>query len=103
MIVNLLQPSSLEAFNSDFLSLSLTVAQAAGIDAMVGCMLESKLGIAASLAVANSASNVKFTDLDGFTYLSEQPFTGGLNLNKGMDVPIDGVGFSTKPNNELKL
>ena len=81
----------------------LTVAQAAGIDAMVGCMLESKLGIAASLAVANSASNVKFTDLDGFTYLSEQPFTGGLNLNKGMDVPIDGVGFSTKPNNELKL
>ncbi len=32
----------------------LSIAAAGGVDAMVGCMLESKLGIAASLAVANS-------------------------------------------------
>ena len=65
---------------------------------MLGCMLESKLPIAASLAVANSVNNIKYTDLGGFTYLSEQPFTRGLNLNNGMDEPINGVGFSIKPN-----
>ena len=81
----------------------LVVAQSAGMDAMVGCMLESKLGIAASLAVANSVSNVKYTDLDGFTYLSEQPFIGGLLFNNGMDEPVDGVGFSIKPKNAFQL
>ena len=81
----------------------LTVAQAAGIDAMVRYMLESKLGIAASLAVANSLSNVKYTDLDGFTYLSGQSFTGGLNFNNGIDEPIDGVGFSVKLSSVFQL
>ena len=74
----------------------LTVAQAAGVDAMVGCMLESKLGIAASLVIANSVNNVKFTDLDGFTYLSEQPFEGGVELKLGMDYLVPGPGFAVK-------
>ena len=74
----------------------LTVAQAAGVDAMVGCMLESKLGIAASLVAANSVNNVKFTDLDGFTYLSEQPFEGGVELKLGMDYLVAGPGFAVK-------
>ncbi len=74
----------------------LHTAEAAGMDAMVGCMLESKLGISASLAVANSAGNVKFTDLDGFTYLKEQPFAGGVELRNGMDIPMDGYGLSAE-------
>ncbi len=82
---------------------TLTVAQAAGIDAMVGCMLESKLGIAASLVVANSVNNVKFTDLDGFTYLSKQPFNGGLNFDKGKDELVNGEGFAVQPNDEFQL
>ena len=80
---------------------ALTVAQAAGMDAMVGCMLESKLGIAASLVVANSVNNVKFTDLDGFTYLSEQPFKGGLNFENGRDDLLNGEGFAVKLNSEF--
>ena len=79
----------------------LTVAQAAGVDAMVGCMLESKLGIAASLVVANSVNNVKFTDLDGFTYLSEQPFEGGVELKLGMDYLVAGPGFAVKLKEKL--
>jgi len=75
----------------------LTVAQAAGLDAMVGCMLESKLGIAASLAVANTLSNVKYIDLDGFTYLQEQPFEGGVEMKNGMDIPISGPGLAANP------
>ena len=81
----------------------LTVAQAAGMDAMVGCMLESKLGIAASLVVANSVNNVKFTDLDGFTYLSQQPFTGGLKFENGIDELLDGKGLAVKPNSTFQL
>lgn len=68
------------------------------IDTRVGCMLESTLGVAASLVVANSVSNVKYIDLDGFTHLSNQPLTRELYFNNEMDQPIDGVAFSIEPN-----
>ena len=80
---------------------TLVAAQAAGLDAMVGCMLESKLGIAASLAVANAVNNVKYTDLDGFTYLTEQPFDGGVELRTGTDYPVDGAGLAVKRNKDI--
>lgn len=80
---------------------TLVTAQAAGLDAMVGCMLESKLGIAASLAVANAVNNVKYTDLDGFTYLTEQPFDGGVELKSGTDYPVDGAGLAAKRNKDI--
>ncbi len=80
---------------------TLVAAQAAGLDAMVGCMLESKLGIAASLAVANAVNNVKYTDLDGFTYLTEQPFDGGVELRSGTDYPVDGAGLAVKRNKDI--
>lgn len=80
---------------------TLVTAQAAGLDAMVGCMLESKLGIAASLAVANAVNNVKYTDLDGFTYLTEQPFNGGVELKSGTDYPVDGAGLAAKRNKDI--
>ncbi len=72
----------------------LITAQALGLEAMVGCMLESKLGIAASLAVANAVDNVKYTDLDGFTYLSQQPFEGGIDFRDGTDYPVKGRGLA---------
>ena len=65
---------------------------------MLGCMLESTLGVAASLAVANSISKVKYIHLYGFAHLSNQPLTRELYFNNEMDQPIDGVGFSIKPN-----
>ena len=80
---------------------TLVAAQAAGLDAMVGCMLESKLGIAASLAVANAVNNVKYTDLDGFTYLTEQPFDGGVELRTGTDYPVYGAGLAVKRNKDI--
>ncbi len=75
---------------------ALFIAQAAGMEVMVGCMLESKLGIAASLAVANSVGNVKYTDLDGYTYLSEQPFDGGVEFKGGMNYQINGSELAVK-------
>jgi L-alanine-DL-glutamate epimerase-like enolase superfamily enzyme len=75
---------------------TLFTAQAYGIKAMVGCMIESKLGIAASLAVALSAKNVVFYDLDGFQFIKEQPFDSGIEYIKGMNHLIDGKGFACK-------
>ncbi|MEM3260018.1 MAG: enolase C-terminal domain-like protein, partial [Thermoplasmata archaeon] len=75
---------------------TLVTAQAYGIDAMVGCMLESKLGIAASLAVANSLKNIKYNDLDGFTFLSKQPFEDGIVYKNGFNKPVSGDGLAVK-------
>lgn len=78
---------------------ALIVAQAYGIDGMVGCMVESKLGITASLAVANSLDNVKYTDLDGYFFLESQPFEGGVEYEEGMNKPKEGPGLAVVKNN----
>ena len=72
----------------------LFTAQAYGINAMVGCMIESKLGIAASMAVALSANNVKFYDLDGFQFIKEQPFKNGIEYRNGINVLYKGTGIA---------
>lgn len=76
---------------------TLVTAQSYGIDAMVGCMVESKLAIAASLSVASSLSNVMYTDLDGFHSISSQPFDGGVQYKSGVNTPVRGVGFASRP------
>jgi o-succinylbenzoate synthase len=73
---------------------TLFTTQAYGIKAMVGCMIESKLGIAASLAVALSSKNVIFYDLDGFQFLKEQPFEAGIEYKNGMNTLTDGKGIA---------
>ena len=77
-------------------SKTLVAAQAYGIKAMVGCMIESKLGIAASHAVASSFDNVVYTDLDGFQSISRQPFGGGVNFVNGFNVPVKGYGMAVQ-------
>ena len=72
----------------------LFTAQAYGINAMVGCMIESKLGIAASMAVALSANNVKFYDLDGFHFIKEQPFKNGIEYRNGINTLYKGTGIA---------
>lgn len=58
-------------------------AQAAHMTCMVGCMLESRLGIGASAAVAAACPNVRFADLDGFTFHAVDPVEGGLRAEPG--------------------
>ncbi len=53
------------------------VARAHGMTVMLGCMVESTLGIAAALQLAPL---VDYLDLDGALLLAEDPFTGpGMN------------------------
>lgn len=59
-----------------------SMAQASGIDCMMGCMLESKIGItaAASLSAGNPA--IAINDLDAADLMADDPIIGGISYDR---------------------
>jgi L-alanine-DL-glutamate epimerase-like enolase superfamily enzyme len=64
-------------------------ARALGLGVMIGCMLESGLGIAAGCCVAPLCDHV---DLDGNLLLRDDPCPG-VELEDGVQVPSSGPGL----------
>jgi L-alanine-DL-glutamate epimerase-like enolase superfamily enzyme len=64
-------------------------ARALGLGVMLGCMVESGLGIAAGCVVAPLCDHV---DLDGNLLLAEDPWPG-VELRDGVQVPADRPGL----------
>jgi L-alanine-DL-glutamate epimerase-like enolase superfamily enzyme len=64
-------------------------ARALGLGVMVGCMLESGLGIAAACAVASLCD---YVDLDGNLLLAEDPWEG-VRLVDGVQTPSERPGL----------
>jgi L-Ala-D/L-Glu epimerase / N-acetyl-D-glutamate racemase len=68
-------------------------ARALGLHVMLGCMVESQLGVAPAAAIASLAD---WVDLDGHLLLAEQPFTG-LRFEDGRVLPSAEPGLGVSP------
>jgi L-alanine-DL-glutamate epimerase-like enolase superfamily enzyme len=67
-------------------------ARALGLGVMLGCMIESGLGIAAGAQVASLCDHV---DLDGNLLLAHDPWPG-VDLVDGVQVPADEPGLGVR-------
>jgi len=71
------------------------IAESAGIYCMIGCMLETRLGLTAAAHVMSARTNIRYADLDGYSFHKIDPIIGGANFNRGEiilpDTPGHGV------------
>ena len=74
-------------------------ARALGLGVMLGCMVESGLGIAAACQLASLCDHV---DLDGNLLLSEDPWPG-VRLVDGVQLPSEAPGLGVQPSREAVL
>jgi len=75
------------------------IARSAGIGLMIGCMLETRLGLSCSVHLAAGLGGFSFIDLDPHLDPSQEPFTKGADFSDptwtlAPDRP--GIGISRK-------
>ena len=70
-----------------------SVARAAGMEVMVGCLDECALGIAAGLHFSLSKPNVVYADLDGHLDFTNDPIQGLFKIDRGWMYPTNDAGL----------
>jgi L-alanine-DL-glutamate epimerase-like enolase superfamily enzyme len=68
-------------------------ARALRLRVMIGCMVESQLGVSPAAQIASLAD---WVDLDGHLLLADEPFRG-LAFEDGAVLPSDGPGLGVEP------
>jgi len=76
-----------------------SIAEACGAKCMLGCMLETRLGLTAAAHLVSARSNIRFVDLDSHLQLKEDPVVGGARWEGGaITLPDDpGIGADVDP------
>lgn len=69
------------------------ICSSAGITCMVGCMIETKIGVTAGTHLALGKRIVRFADLDGYLDLKFDPAINGVKTEKGVNKIGDGAGL----------
>jgi len=83
---------------SNALKISI-IAEAANIRCMLGCMLESRIGLTAAAHVHGARKNILYADLDGSLWHSVDPVIDGMTIRNGMvTIPEKpGLGVDIDP------
>ena len=68
-------------------------AETLGVQCMMGCMLESKVGITAAASLAAGKKIVTRTDLDAAVLLAEDPVVGGVSFCKNQLLISEAPGL----------
>ncbi len=71
----------------------IQIARALGLKVMLGCMIESSVGVAAA---AQLSPLVDYADLDGNLLISNDPYTG-LRVERGKILLPDAPGLGVAP------
>lgn len=77
-----------------------SIAESAGVECMVGCMIENRIGISAAAHFAAAKKNVTRMDLDSPFLLAGEPVEGGFSVDGPRIVMSQAHGLGiTKINN----
>ena len=77
----------------------VAIARSANLKLMIGCMLETRLGLACSVHFAAGLGGFSFVDLDPHINPAHDPFTGGPDFSDPMYTLSDqtpGIGVSKR-------
>lgn len=72
-------------------------AKAAGLDLMVGAMIESRLGLTAMAHVVAALGGARWVDLDTAFLLADDPFEGGMEAEGATLRLPEAPGFAIRP------
>jgi L-Ala-D/L-Glu epimerase len=79
------------------------MAESAGIECMVGCMIENKIGIAAASHFAAAKKNVTRMDLDAPFLLATEPVEGGISFEGPTIILSENPGLGIVKVNDLEI
>jgi len=71
----------------------ISIVSSAGLDCMIGCMMESPIGIAAALHLASASPEIRYFDLDLPFLLQEIPREFGVVSEETTLLPSEKAGF----------
>lgn len=69
------------------------IAETAGVECMVGCMLESRIAVTAAAHLAAAKKVVTKVDLDSPLLCAEDPISGGINYEKDKILLPERIGL----------